>query len=500
VRGLSTLAAATALLPLANGRWSVAAVAWIAPALLVRFMRTHSAGRAFAGGLLAMSVAEFVWWKGIVPLNGAAYLVASLLFGFVNLGPYLVDRWLTRRAGGFAGTLVLPSAMVLLETIAERFSPIGSWGSFAYTQSGDLALLQALSLTGVEGITFVVIWFASTVNWVMDEHVPSSRRLLRAAPFLAVVAGLHAFGLVRLERTEFERDVRVAAITPSVPTYAIRGDRSNGAIHAALSAVRKGKGLPPDAREAFRQRASAINRDLLERSGTEAQHGARVVLWSEGAGIVEVRDEPALIAEAAHLARSRGVFLAVSYLAIASDGTGGFLNRNVLITPAGETAWTWDKARPVPGMEDNLRPGDGRLRFAGTPFGRLSGVICFDLDFPALVRQAGLGNADLLLVAADDWPAVARTHEEMAKFRAIEQGLTVVRSTSSGTSVFYDPLGRTIARADYSEGARSLAATVPAERIATPYTSAPHVVRLFAGLVLLASVARRLVRRRRPSD
>jgi hypothetical protein len=61
--GLWTLLAATALLPIANGRWSFALAAWIAPAILVRYLRSQPTGRALAGGMLAMSVAEYFCGK-----------------------------------------------------------------------------------------------------------------------------------------------------------------------------------------------------------------------------------------------------------------------------------------------------------------------------------------------------------------------------------------------------------------------------------------------------
>ena len=119
-RGWLLLIATAVLMLFANGRWGVAAVTWIAPALLVRYVRTQPLGRALAGGILVLSAANFVWWRGVFPLSGAAYAIASIVLGIVTLVPYLLDRRFAARLGGLPGTLVLPSAAVTIETLNSR--------------------------------------------------------------------------------------------------------------------------------------------------------------------------------------------------------------------------------------------------------------------------------------------------------------------------------------------------------------------------------------------
>ena len=47
-----------------------------------------------------------------------------------------------------------------------------------------------------------------------------------------------------------------------------------------------------------------------------------------------------------------------------------------------------------------------------SPYGRLANVICFDLDYPGTIRQAGQAGADLLLAPSDDWQAVDPAHTQ----------------------------------------------------------------------------------------
>jgi apolipoprotein N-acyltransferase len=81
----------------------------------------------------------------------------------------------------------------------------------------------------------------------------------------------------------------------------------------------------------------------------------------------------------------------------------------ILIDPQGELIWSYDKARPVPGL-DPLVPGDGKVPTVTTPYGRISHVICFDGDFPSLSRQAGQAYADLMLISSNDWRQIDPWH------------------------------------------------------------------------------------------
>ena len=76
-------------------------------------------------------------------------------------------------------------------------------------------------------------------------------------------------------------------------------------------------------------------------------------------------------------------------------------------------------------------------------------AICFDADFPEFIRQAGQGAADLLIVPANEWKAIKSLHAQMAAFRAIENGVSLMRPAASGISSAVDPWGRVLGVADY---------------------------------------------------
>jgi apolipoprotein N-acyltransferase len=147
-------------------------------------------------------------------------------------------------------------------------------------------------------------------------------------------------------------------------------------------------------------------------------------------------------------------------------------NKLVLITPDGQVAWEYFKAHPIPGTEAAMSmTRDGTLRALGTPFGRLTAVICFDADFPQLLAQAGRLRADILLDPSSDWQAIDPWHTQMASFRAIEQGVSLVRQTSLGLSAAVDYEGRVVATLDhYLAPDHVLVSHVPTRGVRTMYS------------------------------
>ena len=70
------------------------------------------------------------------------------------------------------------------------------------------------------------------------------------------------------------------------------------------------------------------------------------------------------------------------------------------------------------------------------------------MDFDEIIRQVGRGRVDLMLTPASDWKDIMPLHQQMAEFRAIENGATLFRITRWGGSGAVDPYGRRLAWMD----------------------------------------------------
>jgi apolipoprotein N-acyltransferase len=89
---------------------------------------------------------------------------------------------------------------------------------------------------------------------------------------------------------------------------------------------------------------------------------------------------------------------------------------------------------------------------------------------------------DVLIAPSADWQEVGPTHALMAEFRAIENGVSLVRPVRWGVSRVVDPYGRVLAEMDeFSAEQRVMMAQVPFSGVPTIYT---RIGDLFAWLCI----------------
>ena len=457
------LLAVALLLLVADGRNTVAAAAWLAPLCLLRFLRLRPGAGGFAAAyavrLITLPIAE----RGMIPIPGVFYYIFLVLISGVAMLPYAADRVLVRRLGPVAGTLVFPSALVAVQFLLG-FGMHGSWGALAYTQSGDLPLLQLLAVTGIAGLSFLIAWLAPVGNLVMEFGLQNGASRVACSAFAATCLVVVVGGGLRLAFFPPQsRTVRVASFSPANTGPVISQDLRDRVVRGTATASEVAQ---------FNQAARAGQQYLLQRSEVEARAGAKIVLWSEGAATVLQPDEPELLSRGQALAAKYGIYLGMTLSTWTPGQKRPLQNKLVLIDPAGQIDWQYLKARPTPGPESTLsKPSDGKLRHLDSVYGRLGAAICYDMDFPRLMAQAGIQHSDLLLSPASDWRGIDPRHTQMAGFRAIEQGFNLVRQANAGLSAAYDYQGRQLAAVDaFTSPNAALIAQVPTHGTFTLYS------------------------------
>jgi apolipoprotein N-acyltransferase len=190
MRSIGLVFGAALLFLFANGRHTIPVAAWLAPLVLLRFVRAQKTGRGLLVAWVVLSAAWAFQFRGMAPLPGVWYYLLAASYGLVLVGPFIADRILAPRIGGFTGTLVLPCAWVAVEFAVAGLAPYGSWGSAAYSQHESLVLLQLVSVTGIYGVSFLIAWSAAVGSWLLDADW--NRRDVRtgAAVFASVVVAV----------------------------------------------------------------------------------------------------------------------------------------------------------------------------------------------------------------------------------------------------------------------------------------------------------------------
>jgi apolipoprotein N-acyltransferase len=291
-------------------------------------------------------------------------------------------------------------------------------------------------------------------------------------------------GTIRLTRTPTDvPSVRVAAISYPRELFE-RGE----VTRIIRSEVRD------DEERVLRDKVRRLQDWFVERTSSEARAGARIVVWPELNLLVFKEDEPAFLERARRLAAEERIYLLMGMAAVHPGTTKPLENKAVLVNPSGSTEFAYHKSHLMPGWEARLVAAGGlRMPIATTSYGRVGAAICADGDYPDFIRQAGQGAADLLLLPTNDWAEIKNVHLHMAVFRAIENGMPVVRATSTGFSAVIDALGRVVAMTDhFAPGVHVTVAQVPLRRVETIYARVGDLFSWLcvAALAVLAAISR----------
>ena len=238
--------------------------------------------------------------------------------------------------------------------------------------------------------------------------------------------------------------------------------------------------------------AQANFRRLLDLSAAPAIHPLAAVLWPEAATpFLLGRDAVARSAIAA-IAPQGGYVITGALRANpppgpvaqvwnsieALDGHGAIVARydKAHLVPFGEYVplrglLPIDKI--TPGMMD-LSAGAGPMTIALPGLPPFAPLVCYEVIFPGAIVDRDDRPAWLLNATNDAWYGRSSgpyQHFAIARTRAIEEGLPLVRVANNGISAVVDPMGRVLARTDL-DAIGYVDAALPAAAAPTPYSRA----------------------------
>jgi apolipoprotein N-acyltransferase len=477
--GILLLAAALLAQTFASGRLAVTPAVWLAPFLLLALLDRLPRWRGLALVFSVILVAFLLQWRGYIPAPLPIYIAVAFGYAFALTLPYATHLLSMSMRGRTDGLVVLafPAATVVVEWLTRSFSPYGSWGAIGYALPRSETLLQLGSVFGLAAPAIAVCSLASVGALILRGGFSLARnqRMLGAFAVIALVAW--GWGAWRA-RSSLPAQTSVAFSTVFVPI----SDKSiifgevdwagqvgkpiSGTDQVFLDLYLLNKIVPEPLEAEVRAWFVTKQDALFAASEREAALGSKLIVWSEGNGVVLFDQEGGFIQRGQSFAKDHGVVLVMT-LNTKRIGERLSENKALIIDADGALRTSFLKARPVPGSENSVA-GTGIIEVVSTAVGRIAGVICFDADHPEFMRQAARLGAELLVVPSYDWVDITPYHTEMAAWRATELGIPIVRSASSGQSAVFDAKGRLIASSNsFGPASPAMRSRVSIGRIAT---------------------------------
>ncbi len=217
-----------------------------------------------------------------------------------------------------------------------------------------------------------------------------------------------------------------------------------------------------------RERSDELLERMVDQTGA-AVGGAEITVWPEASLRVLPTTRPQSARRLYQLARDSGRDLVFGAPRLEA---GKLHNSLYLLRPqATDFVATYDKRRLVPLAEAHFVAGGDAPPLRTGRDRTLAPLLCFEALFPDLAVRAGVvddGVVDLFVNPTND-VRVGRGAEQqaaMAVFRAVENGIPLLRVANRGPSVLVDGYGRILARAG---GWGAAIWQVPPALPATPY-------------------------------
>ncbi len=419
-------------------------------------------------------------WRGW--FLGSAYF-AGALFWIVE--PFLVDA---ARDGWMAPFALALLAGGLATLWAAAFGLAARLGRTPAQRAGWLVA----TLGGAEILrSFIFTGFP----WVLIGHIWIGTPVMQAAALI----GAHGLTLLTL----------VAAVMPS-----ILGPGRGLVAALALMALPVGYGLwraptgpadlaeppvtvrlvQPNAEQRLKwdpEMIPVFHERLLELTAQAPAPGAPrpdVVIWPETAIPWLLEDAADILAEIAAAGQGAQVVLGLQR----RDPEGAWFNTLVVLGPDGGVAASYDKHHLVPfgeymplmhvfaqlgifGLASNetggYTAGPGPHLIDLGQAGRILPLICYEAIFPNDIALVEGRAGWMVQITNDGWFGQLSgpwQHFALARLRAVEQGLPMMRAANTGISAAIDPFGRVIASLPLGE-AGFLDANLPAPLPLTPY-------------------------------
>lgn len=334
------------------------------------------------------------------------------------------------------------------------------YGIIGYTQYPFIPLIQIAEITGVLGVSLLVILPSAFLGRGLKDGFPGLKTFFREQRFLVISYSVLftltlIFGILEPKDYSEAPKWRVAMVQHNADTW--KGGFAAYERNFETLTRLSGQALEEDPDIVFWSETAFVpGVDWHTRYRTDLQ---RYELVKRFRDFMAIQDIPYVTGNSDGQLKNPGL------PPVLADGTYNWEHYNAVLLYDGELMEIYRKTKLVPFTEHFpyekqfprfyrfLKENDFRWWGNGEEYTvfdargiRFSTPICYEDVFGNIVREFTLGGAEVIVnLTNDSWSrsVVAEIqHGTMVVFRAIENRRTVVRSTNSGLTCTIEPSGR----------------------------------------------------------
>jgi len=447
-------------------------LAWFAFVPLFYSIERKGPFHAFILGFLTglISFLGILYWivvavhtYGNIPLIPSV-LILLLLVGYLSLfiGAFtFLNRFIQIRLE-LQTILLAPLLWASLEYLRSFLLTGFPWASLGYSQYMNLPFIQMADITGVYGLSFVILLVNASLYIVLLQWSKRTFPLREVSITILLLLGFLVYGYLRMGAVD-----RHTIQNPPLKIGLVQGNIDQS--------------IKWD--ESFQKETMKIYERL---SLKVADKKPDLIVWPETATPFFFQDAKEFQPIVLDIPKKTNAFLLFGTPSYKIErGKVHHYNSALLVSPTGKLMGKYDKIHLVPYGEyvplgeylslgslgegiGNFKSGKETFNFT-LPQGKFGVLICFEIIFPDLCRKfVREGGNFLVTITNDAWfgrTSAPRQHLTIATFRAIENRVFIARSANTGISAFIDPVGRILKQGDiFTEEAMNGTITLSKEK------------------------------------
>lgn len=389
---------------------------------------THFAlGFSWIGNALLLDVEKFGWLYPIALVGMGTFF--GLFAAFPAMFTYYVDR-------GWKKWLLFCATWVIFEWLRSFILTGFPWNLLGYSFAFSTEMMQIASIGGVYVCSLAAILSYSMTGLLADDF--SFRKFLKITSLELVLLGLvYGYGYIRLSKAKSnETDFTIRIVQPSIPQDM----------------------------KWSREKAEANFREYVELSKIENDNKPDMIIWGETASpfLLDEDDAHRFYVASALPVKSLLVTGMISYQY--SDGKYLPHNSMVIIDNEGNVKGYYHKTHLVPFGEyipgrkflpKFMKPiantigqfgrGNGPEVLSLEGYPSIGGAVCYEIIFPHQIIDEKKRPDVLINITNDGWYGNSSgpyQHWTTVKFRAVEEGISVIRAANNGISGMVNAYGQ----------------------------------------------------------
>jgi apolipoprotein N-acyltransferase len=436
-------------------------IAWIALVPFLLSLYDKAPKQAFKAGIV-LGIPYFfgtLYWiyhsinhyGGISFIASVAIVFLLCLYLSLYTGIFAFLFSITIRNTKLPALLIAPVFWVVFEFLRSYIFTGFPWSSIGYSQYKFLTIIQIADVTGIYGISFIVLAFNGALTDVF--LIKKRTKDMPLFPLSYTVLGLALLSVLIISAIVYGQ-IRLKEVRPGQQFKA-------SIIQGNIEQDKKWE-------SSYQSSVMEIYKDLSLKA---AASSPSIIVWPETAVPFFFQTERVYTEELVDFQNQLKAYLLFGSVLVKNktDKQSILSNSAVLLDETGGIAYIYDKIHLVPfgeyvplqkilffinklvvGIGEYAR-GDRYIR-AETPFGDFATLICYEIIFPGLVRKFYSNGGDFMVTITNDaWFGKTTgpyQHFSMAVFRAVENRKPVIRAANTGISGFIDSNGRILSKTD----------------------------------------------------